>query len=166
MPVGMIVTITPVIGWSWPALAPVLLAAGAAVGFKLVFDSKDEGELTPELRNRLLSEDTVQLQLDQAVEHALFDEVRRGDAAIFRKDALVLMVTKDERGRLRITVTAPKGTSRELLRAEGQAFAREIAQLFATNRVVEQLARLNFDVVEEEQTEEGEIRLKVRRWNG
>jgi hypothetical protein len=43
-------------------------------------------------------------------------------------------------------------------------YLSEVAQLFAQNRVVDELKRLNFDIVEEGVDEKQEIVLKVRRW--
>ena len=162
---GFIVSIAPVIGWSWPAVAPFALMAAGAIGFKLILDSRDNvDEVGKLLRRKLLEEQSLQLQLDDLVDHAIFEDVKRGQAMVFQKDGMTLILSKDERNKLRVTVLGPKDGSKRELEAAGREFARELAQLFAQNRVVDELGRLNFDVVEESRNQEGEIVLKVRRW--
>ncbi len=162
--VGWIISIAPIVGWSWPALAPLMLIAAGKIGADLIFDSRDNSPVTQELRRRLLEERSIALEVESAVSEAVFEEVRRGDAMIFQKDGVLVTLTKDERNRLKVTVTGPKDMPRSQMERVGKEFTREIAQLFAQHRIVEQLERLNFDLVEEEKTKEGEIRLRVRRF--
>ncbi len=162
--IGYIISIAPIVGWSWPALAPLILLAAGKVGADLIFDSRDNSPVTQELRRRLLEERSITLEVEGAVSDAVFEEVRRGDAMIFQKDGMLLTITKDERNKLKVTVTAPKDVPRPQLERAGKEFVHEVAQLFAQNRIVEQLERLNFDLVGEEKAQDGEIRLKVRRY--
>lgn len=159
-----IIVLAPVIGWSWPALVPLMLTAAGLMGFKAVFDSEQGGELNEALRLRILNETSIRLQLDAAIEHAIFDEVRRGDCLILEKGPVLLMITKDDRGRLRVNAVGPNTMSRGELTKVANDYLSEVAQLFAQNRVVDELKRLNFDIVEEGVDEKQEIVLKVRRW--
>lgn len=162
--IGYIISIAPIVGWSWPALAPLMLIAAGKIGADLIFDSRDNSPVTQELRRRILEERSITLEVEGAVSEAVFEEVRRGDAMIFQKEGILLSISKDERNRLKVTVTGPKDVPRPQLEKLGKEFVQEVAQLFAQNRIVEQLERLNFDLVGEEKTKEGEIRLKVRRY--
>lgn len=159
-----IIVLTPVLGWSWPALVPILLTAAGVAGFKAVFDSRQGGEMNEALRLKMMTETSVRIPIDGTIAEAIFDEVRRGDALVLEKDGVMLQIVKDERGRLRVTAIGPETMNRAEITRVANAFLGEVAQLFAVNRVGEELRRLNFDVVEESVNENQEIVMKVRRW--
>ena len=92
------------------------------------------------------------------------DEVKRAEQLNFEKNGVVLTVLKDERGKLQIKVTGPKGSDAKMLQEEGRHFTQELAQLFAFNRAAEQIETLNAEVVDQQENEEGDIVLRVRRW--
>jgi hypothetical protein len=160
-----IYALTPIIGMSFPALTPLIFAAAGALGYKVVVDMKERGDINDLLRQQILETTTVQTRLEDTVLDAMDEEVRRGEMLFFEKDNLKLTVMKDERGKLRVQVTGPRGADKRQLEKAGQQFAEELAQLFAQNRMVEELETLNAEVVEEQVNEQGEIVLKVRRWS-
>lgn len=159
-----IYALTPIIGMSFPALAPLIFTAAGALGYKVMVDMKEGGDINDLLRQRLEETTSVQAQVDDLVLENLEEEVRRGEAIFFEKDGIELGIMKDERGKLRIVVTGAKDANKGDLEAAGREFAEELSQLFAQSRVVEELQALGADVVEEQVSEEGEIRLRVRRW--
>ncbi len=114
--------------------------------------------------NALHNQTTVELNLEETVLESIELEVGRAEVLNFEKDDTVLTLIKDERGKLKIQVIGPVDADREELRRKGEEFAQEMAQLFAQNRAVEALERLNAEVVEEEVTEDNVIKLKVKRW--
>lgn len=164
--IPVIISIAPVVGFSWPALAPLILLGAGSLGLKQVLDTQDNSETSMEIRRRLLQENSVSLPISEILSEAVLEEVRRGDALIFEKGQILLNVSRDERNRLRVTATGPKTIPKREIEAAGREFAREIAQLFAQSRIVDQLSRLNFDVVEDSVNEHKEIVLKVRRHTG
>lgn len=166
MPIPMIISIAPVIGFSWPALAPLILLGAGSLGLKQVLDTEDNSETSMEIRRRILQEQSVSIPISELFSETVLEEVRRGDAMIFQKGEILLNVSRNERNQLRVTATGPKTIPKREIEALGRDFAREIAQLFAQSRIVEQLGRLNFDVVEDRVNERKEIVLKVRRHTG
>lgn len=159
-----IYVLTPIVGTSFPALAPLVLATAGALGYKVMVDMKETGQINRELRRRLEEETIVSLKVDELVFDSMQEEVKREESLFFVKDEITLGVMKDERNQLRISVSAPKGFDQKILERRGREFAGELAQAFALNRAVEELQRMNAEVAEEEQLENGDIRLKISRW--
>jgi len=160
-----IIALTPIIATSLPLLTPIILAAAAALGYKAMVSMSDVGgDLNKALRQRIEESNNVVIKIEQAVLENMTLEVGREEALFFEKDGIELAVIKDERGKLRVTATGPKTMDEKLLEQRGQEFAQELAQMFAMNRVVKELGRMNTEVVEEQVMEDGEIRIKMRRW--
>lgn len=160
-----IYALTPVIGSTFPALIPIILAAGAAMGYKHLAEASEVGgDINNELNQRLREWRTIEIPIHDMVLDAVQEEVQRAEAIHFEKDGIILAVIKDERGRLKILASASREMEKKDLFEKGRAFAEEIAQLYAQHRAVEELARLNAEVVQEEVNEQGEIKLTIRRW--
>lgn len=159
-----IFVLTPIVGLSFPALAPLILAAAGALGYKALTDMKDGGDLNEHLRHEIEQVNTVTIEVPALIRETGRD-LRVEKALTFRKGDIVLTLRRDERGQLRIDVAGPKEASRATLRELGEAFAHEIAQQYSYNRAVEEIDRLNAEVVGEERLENGELRIRFRRWN-
>lgn len=138
------------------------------LGYKLLVDYKPGGDLNEALRQQIQETTTVALRLEDMIFEQLQDQVRRAESLFFEKEKQKIRIGlhRDERGKLRVTVTGPKSVDPKVLEAEGRTFVEEIARAFALNRVAGELEKLNCEVVEEvEVKEEGEIRLKITRWS-
>lgn len=159
-----IFVLTPAIGLSLPALIPIVTAVAGAMGYKVLVDMKDGGDINDALRQRLLETTTVDIKVSDTVLDHLKEEVRRGQALHFERDGIMVAVMIDERGRFRVQASGPLEMSPQELQRAGREFAEQLAQLFAYNRATEVIGRLNAEVLEEERTEDGEIRLRVGRW--
>lgn len=159
-----IIALTPIVGLAFPALTPLIFATAGALGYKVMHDMKDGGDLNDQLRQRLEETTTVQTKVDDLVLDAMEEEVRHGESLRFEKDGLELLVTKNARGKLNIFVTAGKDSNRKDLEKAGHDFAEELAQLFAYNAAVSASETMNAEVIEETVNEEGERVLRVARW--
>ncbi|CAN5207668.1 hypothetical protein BH09SUM1_BH09SUM1_07670 [soil metagenome] len=159
-----IFVITPIIGMSFPALTPLIFAAAGALGYKTMSDMKPGGDINEALRQRLYEDVTLRVRVDDLVLESMTQELKRAESLFFEKDGIVLAVMKDERGKLKIEATGPKGTDEKDLQKAGRDFAEELSQMFAYNRAIAEAEKLGAEVVEEVNTEQDEIVLKVRRW--
>ncbi len=159
-----IIALTPIVGTSFPALVPAILSVAGALGYRATTGSNQGGQLNKKLRQQIEERTNVTLRVDEIVFEAVEEEVARAESIYLEKDDIVLGIIKDERNRLRIEVSGPKGIDPKLLERQGQEFMEEVAQMFAQNRAVEQIERLNAEVAEEVREENGEIRLTIRRW--
>lgn len=159
-----IIVLTPIVGLTFPALVPIILATAGALGYKAMTDMKDGGDLNDHLRHQLKETTTVDILAPNLIREA-GEEIRVEKALHFQKGDVVLTIARNERGQLIVRVTGPKEATKAQLRELGEAFAQEIAQQFAYNRAVEEIERLNAEVVSEEKLENGEIRVRFRRWH-
>ncbi|MBI1291631.1 hypothetical protein GC173_10375 [bacterium] len=159
-----IFVVTPMIGLSLPALVPIVTAVAGAMGYKVLVDMKDGGDINDALRQRLEETTTVEVKLTDSVLDQLRGEVQRGKALYFERDGIMVALIIDERGRFRVEASGPQEANRRDLEAAGREFVENLAQLFAYNRATEVITRLNAEVLEEERLENGEIRLRIGRW--
>lgn len=157
--------LTPLAGASFPALAPLILAAAGALGYKVLSAKGVQGgALNKKLRQQLREDVVVPLKTEDLIFNVFEDELRRAETIHLQRGVVELALIKDERGRVHLVARAKKGTDRDIVEREGREFAEELAQLYARNRVVEQLGQLNAEPVEETVDDNGEIVLKIRRW--
>jgi len=160
----MFIIITPILGWSWPALAPIIAAAAGLLGYsKLTGDSaKDwlQGKLNCELENLR----TVEIAINEFLADVVAEELGREERLDFEKEDFVLTFRKDVRGKFFIEVTGPRTATRMELKARGEEVARHLIQPFAHHKIARELDRRGVQIVEEEVTEEGDIVLRTRRW--
>lgn len=159
-----IIVLTPIVGLTFPALAPLIMASAAALGYKVMTDMKDGGDLNDHLRHQIREINSVEILAPNLIREA-GEEIRVEKSLTFQKGDVELKITRNERGSLVVRVSGPKEASKADLRELGEAFAQEIAQQFAYNRAVEEIERLNAEVVGEEKLENGEIRVRFRRWH-
>ncbi len=163
--VPAIFVLTPLAGASFPALAPLILAAAGALGYRVLSKkSMEHGALNKKLRQQLREDVVVPLKTEDLIFNVFEDELRRAETIHLERGSIELALIKDERGKVHLVARARKGTDPKTVEREGRAFAEELAQLYARNRVVEELERLNAETVEETVDEQGEIVLRVRRW--
>ena len=160
-----IFVITPIVGWSWPALLPMISAAAGALGYKHFTESPKlndwlQGKITEELDN--IRKTT--LELDEVIQDVVAEELGREERIDFAKDDIILTFKKDIRGKFQIEVRAPLGYSNIQLRQRAMEFASSLIQQFVFNRLATELDRRGVQVVEEETLENGDIRLAVRKW--
>lgn len=159
----MFIVITPIVGMSFPALTPLIFATAGALGYKVMVDMKEGGDLNEALRQQIQETLSVRAKVDDLVLDAMEEEVKRGEMLFFEKDGIKLVIMKDERGKLSITITGPKETDKKALEAAGREFAEELAQMFAANRAAEVVENLGAEIVEEQVNEEGDMIMTVRR---
>ena len=156
-----IFVISPIIGWTWPALLPIAAAAAGAMGYKTYSGPARKTKLTRKLEN--LRREVVPLERELA--EVVSDEVGNEERLNLERDGIVLVFRKDAQGKFFIEVVADKRKmSREQMRHLGQEFARELIKKFAYHKIAEQLERAGVEVVAEEVQDDGRIRLNARRW--
>lgn len=163
----MLMIITPAIGWSWPALAPIVTAVAAYYGYKAVTAMGEgalfEGKLTQKLREMKLVE--VALPID--VQEEIASELRTEEALRFVREDCILIFRRDVRGKFRVEVmTENVERTRKELEDIGREFAMAVVQEFAHSRLVRELDRKGITVIGEERAENGDIVLRTRRWGG
>jgi len=164
MALGTIFTLTPILGWSWPALTPILIAAAGSLGYGLITTRVVGRKGLTQLDQRVLNQRMVEVPLEEHLQDLISEELGREETLNFQKDDLIVTFGHDVRGRFFIRVTGPKDRTAIDLRLAADEFVRSLIQQFAYNRVATQLDLRGVHVVEESVDEEGNIILRARRW--
>jgi len=164
MALGTIFILTPTIGWATPLLWPVILSVGAALGYKQLTSTDDKSLLRGELNEEINSRRVVELSPEQQITDAVEADVSRDQVLRFEKGEIVVTFKRDLRGKFSVKVTGPDTMTKRELEFLGHEFMGAIAQQFAYNKMAEEMERRGANIVGEEVNEEGDIVLKLRRW--
>jgi hypothetical protein len=153
---GFIIVLTPIVIGSWPVISAAVTAA--AVGLGLNATNSVHGLVSQEQDT---SEQVVEVELEDS--QVLAESVASGKELVFTKDGITLRVTRDARGQCKICATG-KGFAETELKRVAEEFSQKVSQSFIYNRTVTELKKHNFQTVNEDVTEDGTIRVHVRRW--
>ncbi len=156
--------LTPILGWSWPALVPILIATAGSLGYGLLTTGGTGKRGRTKLDQTLLNQRMVELKLDELLKDVVSEQLGHDEQLNFQKEDLRVTFGHDARGRFFLRVTGPKHMTAAELRMEGELFARSIIQQFAYNRIAAELDRRGVQLVEESVDEEGNMILQARRW--
>lgn len=164
MGIGTIFVLTPAVGWSLPLIWPFVLSAAGALGYQALTSAADDAVLRGELNSQLNSLRIVKLPLERIVKDMVADEVKRDQVMRFQRGDVILIFRRDERGKFFVEVMGPEAKTQIELEHAGLEFASELVQQFAYNKMAQEMERRGAQVVEEEIQENGDIVLRMRRW--
>ena len=153
---GVVIILTPVVIGSWPVIAAAVTAAAAGLGLN-VSEKVREGLYEEERA----AEQQVEVELEDS--QVLAENVASGKELVLTKDGITLRVTRDARGLCKICASG-KGHTQTELKQIAKEFSQKVSQCFIYNRTVTELKKHNFQTVNEDVTEDGTIRVHVRRW--
>lgn len=165
MALGTIFVVTPILGWSWPALAPLITATAAALGYKQVTTPSERRGRAGVLAQATVKRRTAVLPLESVLLEPVADEVKREQRLVYEREGIELVFRRDSRGKFLVEVSGPDDLTLAELRGRGQQFAVALIRQFAHNRVVQELERRGMIVVGEEIAENGDIVVRARRWS-
>lgn len=161
---GLIIVVLPTIGWSWPAVLPILTAAAAGLGYKKLTETGSKGWLRGRLNKKLENIRRVTISLDEVLTEVISEDIGNEERISFQRDDILLVFRKDARGKFYIDVSGPKTQTALNMKIRGEEFARELIQKFAYHKMIEQMQQRNAVVVEETETENGDLVIKTRQW--
>lgn len=164
MTLGALYILTPTVGWAAPLLWPVVLAAAGALGYRQLTASASDSRARTKLE-AMAGTRTFQLKIETEVTEAVAEDLRRDQSVTFSRDDIVLTFARDLRGQFFIQVTGPENQSRRQLEGLAREFLGVVVQQYAYNKMAREMERRGANVVGEEVTEEGDIVLKLRRWD-
>jgi hypothetical protein len=154
--------ITPMIGWTWPAVWPIATAVAAGMGYKRFSDSK--GALRGRTTRKLEQLRREVVPLDGVLADVIGEELGNEERIQFQRDELILVFRKDARGKFFVEVAGPADKAALDLKLRAEAFAVEMVKKFAYHKLAEQLVRTGAVVYEERIEENGRITLRARKW--
>lgn len=151
-----IIILSPIIIGGWPVITAAV--AAAAVGLGLNVKDEVEEQVGVEVEN------AVEVEVDVDNSSVLKESVASGkELVLTSQEGIVLRVTRDERGQCKVCAYG-KGFSKAELKLYAERFMQKLVQCYAYNRTVTELKNKEFQMVNEEVTEDGSIRIHVRRW--
>lgn len=151
-----VLILTPVIIASWPAITAAVAGAAAALGLAVTHSVKESVE-----QANAEVEQSVEVELAQS--QVLAQSIATGKEIVVTKDNVELRVSRDQRGRC-VVCAKGLGYSKAELKQMAEEFTQKLTQCFTYNRVVSELKNKNFQIVNEEVTEDESVRINVRRW--
>jgi hypothetical protein len=160
----MIFALTPTVGWALPLVWPALLSAAGALGYKLFTSTADDAPLRGRLTREINNLQLVSVPLDQVIRDVVAEEVGREQVIRFVRDHITIIFKRDVRGKFSVEIMGPVTMPRVELERAGLEFARTVVQQFAYNKMAQEMERRGASVVGEEVRENGDIVLRLRRW--
>ncbi len=164
MSLGALYILAPTIGWAAPLVWPLVLTAAGALGYKQLTSVADNAPLRGEANSAMTAQKVVEIPLETQVIDAVEEEVGRDQVLRFVKGDIVVVFKRDLRGKFSVQVSGPDTMTRRELEFAGREFLGAVVQQFAYNKMAEQMERRGTNIIGEEVNEEGDIVLKLRRW--
>lgn len=149
---GACVVLTPVIAAAWPLVSASVLGAAGALGFAVAGGQEQK---------KAVKETCVSLEVKGS--SAVTDGLRRDERLTFVKDGITVAFERDARGKCGVTVSGT-GHEKAELEAVGREFSQQVIQQYAYHRLMEELSRQNFAVVDQQVGEDRTIHVSVRRF--
>lgn len=165
MGLGTIFFLTPTVGWATPLVWPIVFAVAGAMGYKQLTSTADDAALRGDLNRELNELKTTKLPLDSVVKDMLAEDIGREQVLRFTKGEVILVFKKDARGKFSVEVSGPDSMTKRELEATGLEFAQNVVQQFAYNKMATEMERRGANIIGEEVNENGDIVLKLRRWD-
>ena len=151
-----ILILTPVVIGGWPVIAAAVAGAASAMGL-VVSESVKETlkESQPD------EERNVEVELSDS--EVLAESMATDQEIVLTKGNIELRVRRDERGRCSVCAKGT-GHNEAELKQIAQEFTQRLTQCFVYDKVVRELKKKEFQVINEEVMEDESIRIHVRRW--
>jgi len=153
---GAVLVLTPVIIGSWPAITAAVAGAASAMGLIVSETVKESVK-----QDQSDTEQNVELELSDS--KVLAESMTTDQEIVLTKGDIELRVKRDERGRCSVCAKGT-GHSQTELKQIAEEFTQKLTQCFVYDKVMRELKNKDFQVVNEEVSEDESIRIHVRRW--
>lgn len=150
--------LTPVVIASWPAISSAVVAAATSMGY-IVAKDKLQGDLVIADQSE---EKSVQLEMPKST--VVGDSLARGEKITVSRDGVSIVFSRDARGRAALCVSG-EGYSEEELKSIGETMSQRVTQQYVLQRLKSEVGQQGFEIVEQEESADQSIRLKVRQWS-
>ena len=144
--------LTPLVITSWPVLASAIAGAAASMGFSIRPSASDE-------EARTLRKKGVETEIENS--EIIGEEMGRGKKIVITKGDITIELGQDERGVCTVCVSGSRHSDADL-RAIGEAVAGRVVQQFAYHKLMTELKKRDYSVVEEEVLADQSVRVRVR----
>ena len=142
--------LTPLVVASWPVLSSAILGAATSLGFSVRAES---------LHREKPRRHRVETEIENS--EVVADALSRGQKIVVQKGDITIEFGQDERGACTVCVTGDRQSDREL-RKIGQEVAGRVVQQFAYHKLMTELKKRNYTVVEEQALQDQSVHVRVR----
>jgi len=153
---GAVLILTPVIIASWPAITAAVAGAVASMGLVA-------GESVKEIAKQNNAPQEKSVEVDLSENQTMAENIATDKEIVFTKGSVEFHIKRDSRGQCSVCVKG-KGHSEVELKQMAEEFTQKMTQCFIYNKVVGELKNKDFQVINEEVSEDQSIRIHVRRW--
>ena len=151
--------LTPVVIAAWPAFSAAVVAAATSLGYVAVEEIATSAR---SLETATVSSARINLEIEQS--ELVTGQLARDQKISVTRDGVVVKFSRDARGKASLCVEG-QGHSEASLRAMGEELSKRVVQKYVYQRLMDEMQKRQFCVVEEETTADNSIRMKVRRWD-
>jgi hypothetical protein len=162
MSVPVIWIVTNALGWSFPALAPIVTSAAGLLGFEQIPRLPQRSLLRGRLNRWLAGLQMIEIPLERT--EAISEQLGRDQELLFKKDDLLLIFRRDERGRFAIRLIGPRTKTLLQLQTLGREFAEFVIRKYTLQRITEELESRGITIAQVRQNERGEQEIVARKW--
>lgn len=146
-----VLVLTPLVVASWPAISAAVFGAAAAMGYAVGGTS-----CAP---TRTTNTTSVETEIENS--EVISEELVRGLHISLEKDGVHIEFGQDERGACTVCVTGEGRTKKQLKRI-GEEVAGRVVQQFAYHKLVSELKRRNYAIVDEQVLRDQSVQVRVR----
>ncbi len=143
--------LTPIVIGSWPMIASAVAGAASAMGFAVVGSETATDESS--------AETTVETVVPNS--EVVAEEMKPGQKIRIVREGITIEFGIDERGACTVCVSG-KGQTKADLRRIGDEVAGRVVQQFAYNKLMTELKKRNYSVLEECVQEDDSIQVRVK----
>ena len=153
---GAVSILAPVVIAAWPAFSAAVVAAAASLGYQVASEAKNQAAAAAQKLAQ-----PVRLEIERS--EVVTDQLGRDQHMTVTRSGVTVTFSRDARGRASLCVTGT-GQGQEELRALGEELSQRVVQQYVYQKLMDEMRKRGFNVVEEEVNEDRSIRLKVRHW--
>jgi nitrogen fixation protein FixH len=153
---GAVSILAPVVIAAWPAFSAAVVAAAASLGYQVASEAKNQAAAAAQKLAQ-----PVRLEIERS--EVVTDQLGRDQHMTVTRSGITVTFSRDARGRASLHVTGT-GQGQEELRALGEELSQRVVQQYVYQKLMDEMRKRGFNVVEEEQNADQSIRLKVRHW--
>lgn len=149
--------LTPLAIAAWPALSSAVMAAAVSLGYNVVEDVQEQVRAL----NRNQASNLIELEVEQS--DLVTGTLGREQRIVIKRGGVTVTFSRNARGKASLCVEG-EGHTQEALQAMGEELSRCVVQKYVYQRILDEMRKRQFMVVEETVEENQSIRLKVRHW--
>ena len=148
---SVVCVLTPMIIGTWPIISSTVVGVAASLGFSTVSGRLNQTQ-----------QQSAQTSVEVSVPNSniVAESIAQGETITIERDNVTVQVTRDDRGACRLCVSGEATSG--VLKAIGEEVAGRIAQQFIYNKLVTELKKHNYEVVQEDVRDDMSINVRVR----